>query len=49
MAIEILTKTDLWIGMGINGIVTGFSVAIGTYLAQKHFLGLIKKLFRKRK
>ena len=42
-----LTKTDLYLSVIINGIVTGFSVAIGTYLAQKHFIDGIKNVLEK--
>jgi len=40
-----LTTTDYYLGMIIGGITTGFGVAIGTYIAQKHFLEGLKKLF----
>ena len=46
MAFESLSKADLWIGLAINGIITGFAVAIGNYLAQKHFIERLRKLLR---
>jgi hypothetical protein len=45
--IEQLTKYDIYIAMGINGLITGFSVAIGNYLAQKHAIKGTKKIIRK--
>jgi len=44
MPVEILTKTDIYMGLIINGIFTGFAVAIGNYMANKHFIDGIKKM-----
>ena len=45
--LESLTKTDLYLSMIINGVFTGFAVAIGSYLANKHFIERIKRLMKK--
>jgi len=39
--------TPFWIlvGLGINGMVTGFSVAIGNYFANKHVIKRVERKF----
>mgnify|MGYP007017462532 CR=1 FL=1 len=40
---------EFYIGMSIAGIFTGLGSAIGTYLAQKHFIHQIEKVKKKLK
>lgn len=40
---------QLYFGMSLAGIFTGLGSAIGTYLAQKHFITTIEKLKKKRR
>ena len=49
MVFESLTKTDVYIGLILNGIMTGFAVAIGNYLDKKHFIDGLRKLFNFKK
>ena len=42
-----IEKIDLYWGIILNGIITGFSVAIGSYLANAHIIERVKKLNKK--
>jgi len=45
--IESLTRTDILLGLAINGIFTGLGTAIGVYVANKHVIEGIGKLKNK--
>jgi len=45
--IESLTKTDVLVGLAINGIFTGLGTAIGSYLANKQVIERLAKIKKK--
>ena len=45
----IIENWNLYVGLAIAGIFTGLGSAIGTYLAQTHFIKTFEKIKKKRR